>query len=114
MTKHAYHALRLLALVLAALLALGGAAYADDPGSREYTEKVIASSRFTGQTASFTRAMAEKFLSGSNGNAVCSPLNAYLALAALAEVTDGQTRCQILDALGAPDIEALREAVPVI
>lgn len=114
MSKRAHSALRSLAFALAALLALGGATFADAPGSKEYEEKVISSSLLTGRTAAFTRAMAEKLLSGSDRNAVCSPLNAYLALAALAEVTDGRTRSQILDALGAPDVGSVREAVPVI
>jgi len=49
------------------------------------------------------------FLSGHDGeNAICSPLNIYMALAMLAECTDGQTRGQILDLLGAADLDALR------
>lgn len=50
-----------------------------------------------------------RFLSGKEGeNAVYSPLNVYMALAMLAETTDGESRAQILDLLGAKDIEALR------
>lgn len=49
------------------------------------------------------------YLSDSNGeNAVCSPLNVYMALAMLAEVTNGTARQQILDALNASSLEALR------
>lgn len=43
-----------------------------------------------------------------NSNTVCSPLNIYMALAMLAEITDGTSRQQILDALNAPSPEALR------
>ncbi|MBQ6274213.1 MAG: hypothetical protein IJK63_08315 [Oscillospiraceae bacterium] len=51
-----------------------------------------------------------QFLSGAEGeNRVFSPLNLYMALAMLAEVTDGQSRQQILDLLGAASLEALRE-----
>lgn len=48
-------------------------------------------------------------LSGENDqNIACSPVNIYMALAMLAEVTDGESRQQILTALGADSIEALR------
>ena len=53
--------------------------------------------------------MMSALLAGSSGeNRVCSPLNVYMALAMLAECTDGESRTQILDALGEDDIEALR------
>lgn len=48
-----------------------------------------------------------EFLSGE-GNRAYSPVNVYLALAMLAEVSDGTSRQQILDLLGADSIEALR------
>lgn len=41
-------------------------------------------------------------------NATYSPLNMYMALAMLAETTDGNSRQQILDLLGCDSIEALR------
>ena len=48
-------------------------------------------------------------LSGSgDSNAVCSPLNIYMALAMLAESTGGTSRQQILDVLGADSMESLR------
>jgi len=50
-----------------------------------------------------------QFLSRSNGeNKVYSPLNVYMALAMLAEVTGGSSRQEILDLLGVENIEALR------
>ena len=42
------------------------------------------------------------------GNLVCSPLNIYMALAMLTETTGGDTRAELLDALGAKSIEELR------
>ena len=42
-------------------------------------------------------------------NSAYSPLNVYMALAMLAETTDGNSRQQVLDALGVDSIEALRE-----
>lgn len=50
------------------------------------------------------------FLEGHDGeNAACSPLNLYLSLAMLAEITDGATRDQILSLLGAENVESLRK-----
>ena len=42
-------------------------------------------------------------------NVVYSPLNVYLALSMLAEISDGNSRAQILELLGADSIETLRE-----
>ena len=50
---------------------------------------------------------ARALLSGQ-GNRVCSPLNVYMALAMLAEITDGDTRQEILATLGGDDLEDLR------
>ncbi len=50
-----------------------------------------------------------EMLTGSDGqNVVCSPVNIYMALAMLAETTDGESRQQILDLLKADSMEALR------
>lgn len=49
------------------------------------------------------------FLSNSDGaNKLYSPTNVYMALAMLAEITDGNSRQQILDVLGSENIETLR------
>ncbi len=64
--------------------------------------------------AYLAKAPAE-FLAGHDGeNVICSPLNIYMALAMLAECTDGQTRAQILDVLGAADLEALRKTAKAL
>lgn len=42
-------------------------------------------------------------------NRVYSPLNVYMALGMLAELTDGNSRQQILDLLGSKDIKSLRK-----
>lgn len=56
----------------------------------------------------FSRAMGQ-FLTGEKGkNKVISPLNLYMALVMLAQTTDGESRAQILDLLGAADMESLR------
>lgn len=54
-------------------------------------------------------AITNALLSNSPGeNAACSPVNIYMALAMLAETTDGESRGQILGLLGADSIEDLR------
>lgn len=44
-----------------------------------------------------------------NENAVFSPVNLYFALAMAAEITEGESRSQILELLGAENIETLRK-----
>lgn len=57
----------------------------------------------------FYETTLREFLGDSGGeNRVYSPLNLYLALAMLAELTDGNSRQQILDLLGAADMDSLR------
>lgn len=58
----------------------------------------------------FVTASTAQFLTNAGeDNRVYSPLNLYVALAMLAETAGGDSRQQILDALGADSIEALRE-----
>ena len=57
----------------------------------------------------FSKNSIRQFLSESGGeNRIFSPVNVYIALAMLAETTDGNSRQQILDLLEAEDIETLR------
>lgn len=56
----------------------------------------------------FLERTIRQFLSGGGENRVCSPLNIYMALGMLAELTDGESRGQILDLLGAESMESLR------
>ena len=57
----------------------------------------------------FFAASIPQFLTGAEGeNRAYSPLNVYLALGMLAELTDGNSRQQILDLLGVDTIEQLR------
>ena len=51
----------------------------------------------------FFAASIQQFLSGEPGkNRAYSPLNVYMALGMLAELTDGESRQQILDLAGGP------------
>lgn len=64
---------------------------------------------YANSAAAYFSSSTQLLLSGGDsGNVVCSPVNVYMALAMLAEVTEGESRQQILDALGADSIEALR------
>ncbi len=62
----------------------------------------------------FTEASAEFLDSQNNENALWSPLNAYIGLAMLAEITDGDSRKEILDLFGVSDIESLRSQVSAV
>ena len=58
----------------------------------------------------YLRATAAELLSGAGTeNLVYSPLNIYMALAMLAEITDGESRAQILSLLGETDVKTLRK-----
>ena len=56
----------------------------------------------------FARSTALLLGSGEGSNAACSPVNIYMALAMLAEITGGESRAQLLKLLNAPSVEALR------
>lgn len=60
----------------------------------------------------FLEKSTKQFLSGAQmQNRIYSPLNVYMALGMLAELTEGDSRQQILDLLGSQDIETLRKQV---
>ncbi len=57
----------------------------------------------------FLRSIPEFLAAAESENAVCSPVNIYMALAMLAECTEGNSRQQILALLGADSIATLRQ-----
>ena len=63
---------------------------------------------------SFLATTTAGYMSNTTENRVCSPINAFLALAALAEVTGGESRQQILSATGISDIASLRTQVEAL
>ena len=64
---------------------------------------------------SFFQKSIPVFLGGKEGeNAAYSPVNVYMALAMLAELTDGASRQQILDLLGSDSLEALRQQAQAV
>ena len=68
----------------------------------------------TGMDGFYQEILQNILTSDTVENTVCSPLNLYLAMAMLAEVSGGSSREQILEALGADDIESLRERVSAL
>lgn len=61
----------------------------------------------------FVKNSVRTFTKGSD-NSVYSPINVYMALSLLAESTDGESRDQILSALGCDSIDSLRKEARVI
>ncbi|MBR3597717.1 MAG: hypothetical protein IKL47_12155 [Clostridia bacterium] len=62
----------------------------------------------------FIEASAEFLASQNNENALWSPINAYIGLSMLAEITDSDSRKEILDLFGVSDIETLRSQVSAV
>ena len=63
-----------------------------------------------GAVRRFADRTAAEIFTGSE-NTVYSPISLYVALGMLAELTDGQTRQQVMDLLDAADGEALRQQI---
>ena len=59
--------------------------------------------------AEYFECIMREGLTATEENAVLSPVNIYLALAMLAETTEGNSRQQILDLMGTESITALRQ-----
>lgn len=78
-----------------------------------WREDVMAQRRDLGDISSlqsFFARSSQTFLAGAEGeNWVYSPLNVYMALSILAQLTGGESREQILTALGSDSMEALRK-----
>lgn len=80
----------------------------------EWTKRREGTENNLSDLAAYYRASTPVFLKAGlkeQKNAVCSPLNIYMALAMLAETTAGETRQQVLDLLGADNTDALQTTV---
>ncbi len=93
------------------------------PKSREQFEawrqaretRLALAGSYQGALDPFLRDTIPQFLGGAAGeNRVYSPLNVYLAMGMLAEITDGESRQQILDVMGADSIGTLRARVSAL
>lgn len=77
----------------------------DRMSQREKGEAVDYSSELNG----FFRNTATQILSGDTENRLYSPANVYMALSMLSEITDGETRSQLLSLLGTSDLSKQRD-----
>ena len=80
----------------------------------EYSKKLEATEGLNKEALDYYNALLKNVLIKGDENTVVSPLNTYIAFAMLAEVTDGNSRQQILDMLGAKDLESLRKNVNLL
>ena len=64
--------------------------------------------------ADFLQNSCREFLSGGEANQLYSPINAYIGLSIAAEMTAGSTRQELLDLLGARDLNALRTQISAL
>ncbi len=62
----------------------------------------------------FTKGSAQFLSTQGSENLLWSPINAYIGLAMMTELTDGASRQQILDLFAAGDLDALRQQVGAI
>ncbi len=83
-----------------------------DEARDAWREDVWARQELLGDTApmqAFFARSSQAFLADADGeNRVYSPLNVYMALSMLAQLTDGESREQILTLLGSDSMDALR------
>ncbi len=87
----------------------------NDYAGREARWARITASVEAGDIYAYTRTALPVLMEGAEGeNRAISPLNIYLALAMLAESTEGASREELLAILGEADAETLREKVNAI
>lgn len=100
------------AILVGVLSGRGGISAAYAIAEAEYPKEVsrnVDFGSYAGTLDGFLRESIPEFLGETDGqNRVYSPLNVYMALSVLAETSDGNTRRQILDLLGAEDISTQR------
>jgi len=74
----------------------------------------MASQARTGLQSFFTEGNRQFLATDKSENKLWSPVNAYIGLAMTTELTEGETRQQILDLLGAEDTDTLRAQVSAV
>ena len=80
-----------------------------DSWRKDWRERTSASADCQGARDEYYAAVIPALLTGAGDeNRACSPLNIYMALAMLAETTDGESREQILALLGCESVEESR------
>lgn len=81
---------------------------------RTHNKDVVESQKLQPGMKDYYMAIMEQMLVAEDENTVCSPLNAYITLAILSEMSGGNTRQQIMDVLGEDNIESLRNNASII
>lgn len=82
---------------------------------KDYSAQIGKAQGYEHTLDSFLAKSMGEFLSGSDTeNKIYSPVNVYMALAMLAEVTDGSSRAQILSLLGAEDMDSLNKSASAV
>lgn len=88
---------------------------AEEEWSNERSSRIRQSAGYRDSLYPFYAATMQEFLiSGENVNRAYSPLNLYMALSMLAELTDGNSRAQLLTLLNADGIDAVRESASAL
>lgn len=81
----------------------------------EKNERTQIYNAYEGVLDNFFKTTIPEFLSDSSEeNIIYSPINVYMALAMLAEITDGNSRQQIMNLIGTDSIEQLRNQTKAI
>ena len=80
-----------------------------DAWRADRSKQLDQSEGYTDALDGYLRTVIPQLLTDGTGeNKACSPINIYMALAMLAEITDGESRAQLLALLGSEDLDALR------
>lgn len=86
-----------------------------EPYNQQTKQRREALQDYDGALDNYFKKAISAFLGGNDGeNCICSPVNVFAATAMLAEVTDGESRAQLLEALGIKDMEQLRALAAAI
>lgn len=81
---------------------------------RSYVDNTYASADLQPDLTRYYQSVMENTLVSDDINTVCSPVNMYIAFSLLAEISEGESRQQILDALDVSDMDQLRRNVSSI
>lgn len=83
--------------------------------TNNYYERIRLSGNYLDALYPFYKTTMEQLLvSEKHENRIYSPLNLYIALSMLAELTEKESRAQILSLLNVDNIDVLRESVPAL
>ena len=74
----------------------------------------ISTQAMLGLDSFFAEGNNQFLLTEKNENRIWSPVNAYIGLAMMTELTEGETRQQILDVFGVEETDVLREQVSAV